>query len=110
MNAIRKYDNHLNVVLVRNNVANDETFEFYPVSPNDAWNEIDKLDNSKKTSRCISVYILKLISDICQIERTNYFNKMQLINELPTLSSSSTNHRYIKVPNSHVKNIIDQLA
>ena len=40
LNAIKKYDNHPSVVLIRNIVANNESFEFHPVSPNDVWNEI----------------------------------------------------------------------
>ena len=83
LNAIKKYDNHPSVVLIRNNVVNDKAFEFYSVSPDDVWNKIDKLDNSKKTSGCISVDTLKLISDICHIEITNYFNKMLITNEFP---------------------------
>ena len=59
LNAIKKYDNHPSVVLIRNNIANNESFEFHPVSPNDVWNEIRQLDNSKKTSRFIPVDILK---------------------------------------------------
>ena len=60
---------------------------------------IDKLDNSKKTSGCISVDILKLISDLCHVEITNHFNKMLITNVFPTLSRPSTYHRYIKVQN-----------
>ena len=45
LNAINKYDNHPSVVSIRNNVANDESFEFHPVNPNDVWNEIRQLDN-----------------------------------------------------------------
>ena len=55
----------------------------HPVSPNDVWNEIRQLDNSKKTSGCISVDILKLISDLCHIEITKYFNTMLLTSEFP---------------------------
>ena len=62
-------------MLIRNSVANEEAFESYLASPNDVWNEIDKLDTSKKTSRCISVDILQLLPDISHIEITNYFNK-----------------------------------
>ena len=83
LNAINKYDNHPSVVSIRNNVANDESFEFHPVNPTDVWNEIRQLDNLKKTSGCISVDILKLISDLCHVEITKYFNKMLLTCEFP---------------------------
>ena len=83
LNAINKYDNHPSVVSIRNNVANDESFEFHPVNPTDVWNEIRQLDNLKTTSGCISVDILKLISDLCHVEITKYFNKMLLTCEFP---------------------------
>ena len=47
------------------------------------WNEIRQQDNSKKTSGCISVDILKLISDLCHTEITKYFNTMLLTCEFP---------------------------
>ncbi len=85
LNAIKKYDNHPNVKLIKNNIiVNNETFEFNPVCPNDVWNEISNLDNSKKTSGCISVDILKLISGLCHIEITKYFNTMLFTCEFPT--------------------------
>ena len=83
LNAIKKYDNHPSVVLIRNNVANNESFEFHPVCPNDVCNEIRQQDNSKKTSGCISVGILKLISDLCHTEITKYFNMMLSTCEFP---------------------------
>ena len=39
LNAIKKYDKHPSVVLIKNKVGNDEAFEFSPVSPNDVWND-----------------------------------------------------------------------
>ena len=49
LNAIKKYENHPTVALIRNNV-DDDPFEFHPVSPNYCWNEIRQQGNSKKTS------------------------------------------------------------
>ena len=42
-----------------------------------------KLDNPKKSNGCISVDVLKLTSGLCNIEKTKYFNTMQLISEFP---------------------------
>ena len=83
LNAIKKYDNHPSVVLIRNIVVNKESLGFHPVSPNDVWNETRQLDHSKKTSGCISIDILKLISDLCRTEITKYLNTMLLTCEFP---------------------------
>ena len=86
---MKKYDNHPIVVLIRNNVANNESFEFHPVSPNDVWNESRQIDNSKKTNGCISVDILKLISDLSHTEITRYLNAMLLTSSLYKSSESA---------------------
>ena len=39
LNAIKKYDNHPSVMLIKNNVVNNEHFELHPVGSNDVWNE-----------------------------------------------------------------------
>ena len=110
LKAINKYDNNPSVVSIRSNVANDESFEYHPVNPNDVWNEIRQLDNSKKTSGCFSVDILKSISDLCHVEITKYFNTILLTCEFPNLLRPLMYHRCTKVLNPPVKLIIDRLV
>ena len=83
LNAIKEYDNDSTITLRRNSVVNNEKFEFNPTNPNGVWNEIRQLDNSKKTSGCLSVDILKLISALCQVKITEYFSMMLFTSQFP---------------------------
>ena len=67
----------------QSNLASNELFEFKSVSPLEVWEEINKLDKSKKTSSEISTDVVKLIS-WCSLEHITYFiNKMFSSNEFP---------------------------
>ena len=49
VDAIRKYENHSSVVLIKNNLPYTQTFELQPISCVDIVHEINNLDRSKIT-------------------------------------------------------------
>ena len=81
--AIKKYENHPCITKIKQHLTGNEVFEFKSVSPLEVWEEINKLDKSKKTSGEISTDVVKLISG-CSLEHITYFiNKMFSSNEFP---------------------------
>ena len=72
--ALRKYENHPSVVLIKNNIQCSQPFEFQPISCVDIANEINNLDRSKKTSGALSIGIIKKITGICHTQLAEYLN------------------------------------
>ena len=48
IDALRKYENHPSIALIKNNMRYAQTFEFKPISYADIVNETNNLDSSKK--------------------------------------------------------------
>ena len=117
IDALRKYENHPSIALIKNNMRYAQTFEFKPISYADIVNEINNLDSSKKTSGTLSVDIIKRNTGICRTQIAEYFNSMLLSCEFPdplkavdvsaihkgSDPTSKRNYRPISVPSAMSK-------
>ena len=68
---------------MKQHLTGNEVFEFKSVSPLEVWEEINKLDKSKKTSSEISSDVVKLISGFSLEHITYFINKMFSSNKFP---------------------------
>ena len=57
-------------------VEEDAVFQFRPFEPTEVWDEINRLDASKKTSGDLPAHILKLTSDLSFSAVTKLVNEM----------------------------------
>ena len=57
-------------------VEEDAVFQFRPFDPAEVWDEINRLDASKKTSGDLPAHILKLTSDLSFSAVTKLANEM----------------------------------
>ena len=117
IDALRKYENHPSVVLIKNNIQCSQPFEFQPISCVDIANEINNLDRSKKTSGALSIDIIKKITGICHTQLAEYFNHMLISCKFPDRlkavdvsaihkasdPTSKVNYRPISVPSAMSK-------
>ena len=53
-----------------------DTFDFCPFEPAEVWDEVNRLDTTKKTSGDVPTHILKLTSDLSFSAVTKLANKM----------------------------------
>ena len=78
LQAINKYQHHPSIQMVKQNVvhlAEEDIFVFSHFNPVSVWNEINQLNNTKKTSGEVSISSLKMVSDIYYQEITRHMNK-----------------------------------
>ena len=62
--AIQKFRSHPSVIKIRQMVEENAVFQFRHFEPAEVWDEINRLDASKKTSGDLPIHILKLTSDL----------------------------------------------
>ena len=82
-NAIKQYENHPCIINIKRQSDRNEIFEFTSISPLEVWEEVNKLDSSKKTSGEISTDVVELISGYSLQHLTYFINKMFTNNEFP---------------------------
>ena len=81
LQAINKYQHHPSIQMIKQNVghlAGEDKFEFSHINPISVWNEINQLNNTKKTSfkeLKVPISSLKMVSDLCYQEITHHMNK-----------------------------------
>ena len=78
LQAINKFRDHSSIQMIKQNVghlAKDDKFEFSNINPNSVWDEINQLNNAKKTSGEVPINSLKMVSDLCYQEITHHMNK-----------------------------------
>ena len=83
IDALRKHEDHPNVILIKNNIRCAKNFEFQPIRCVDIVNEINNLDHSKKTSGTLSIDIIKEITGICHTQLAEHFNSILLFYKFP---------------------------
>ena len=117
IDAHRKYENHPNVVLIKNKIQCSRPFEFQPISCVDIANEINNLDHSKKTSGALSIEIIKKITGISHTQLAEYYNYKLIFCKFPDRlkavdvfaihkasdPTSKVNYRPISVPSAMSK-------
>ena len=82
-NAIKKYENHPCIINIKRLLAQNEIFEFTSISRWEVWEEVNKLNSSKKTSGEISTDVAQLLSCYSLQHLAYFINKMFRKNELP---------------------------
>ena len=84
-NAIKKCENHPCIINIKRQTVRNEIFQFKsrPINPLEVWEEVNKLDSSKKTSGEISTDVVKLISGYSLQHLTYFINKIFSNNEFP---------------------------
>ena len=79
LEAINQDQHYPSTQMIKQNVghlAEEDRFEFSHLNPVSVWNEINQLNNTKKTSVEISISSLKIVSDdLCYQEITHHMNK-----------------------------------
>ena len=80
--AIKKYEQHLSINLIKENITNDESFHLLPTEQESILKEIINLDNKKNgTFKNIHTRRLKDVSDICSTILANICNEEILLNK-----------------------------
>ena len=74
--VIQKFRSHPSVIKIRQMVEENAVFQFHHFKPAEVWDEINRLDASKKTSGDLPVHILKLTSDLSFGAVTKLANEM----------------------------------
>ena len=73
---MNKYKYHHSTTKIRKTIKSGETFVFQPVSLVEVRNDIDQLNNSKKTSGELLTDVVKSIADNYLEYMTYYINQM----------------------------------
>ena len=73
--VIIKYSSHPSIVKIKTNQVNASKFKFEPVTCDDIWNYIMKLDKKKKTSGNIPIFVLLKSAEISCPYITHFMNK-----------------------------------
>ena len=76
IDAIKKFRLHQSIAKIRQINKESDTFEFRPIEPAEVWDEINRLDTTKKTSWDVPTHILKLTSDLSFSAVTKLANEM----------------------------------
>ena len=63
--AIKKYESHPSIKMIKRTIGNDKQFEFTHIYPNDICSHIKRLNTSKSVSGQIPISIWKSAIDIC---------------------------------------------
>ena len=81
--AIKKYEQHPSINLIKENITNNESFYFLPTELESILKEIINLDNKKNgTFKNIPTRRLKDVSDICSPILANIWNEEILLNKI----------------------------
>ena len=76
IDAIKKFRLHQSIVKIRQINKKSDTFQFHPFEPAEVWDEINRLDTTKKTSGDVPTHILKLPSDLSFSAVTKLANEL----------------------------------
>ena len=76
VDAIRKFKLHYSVIKSRKMTWGSDIFEFRLFEPVEVWDEINRLDNTKKTSGDLPTHIFKLSYDLSFSAVTKLANEM----------------------------------
>ena len=74
VDSIRKFRLHQSIVKIRQMNRGNDTFEFRPFKPAEVWDEINRLDITKKANWGVPSHIFKLTSDLSFIAETKLAN------------------------------------
>ncbi len=74
--AIQKFKLHPSIIKIRQMTEESDVFQFRPFELAEVWDEINKLDSTKKTSGELPANILKLTSDLSFSVVTKFANEM----------------------------------
>ena len=72
--AIKKYESHPSIKMIKRTIGNDKKFEFTHIYPNDICSHIKRLNTSKSVSGQIPISIWKSAIDICGNKLTDCAN------------------------------------
>ena len=76
IDAIKKFRLHQSIVKIKQINKGSDFFEFRPFEPAEVWDEINRLDTTKKTSGDVPTHILKLTSNLSFSAVTKLANEM----------------------------------
>ena len=81
--AVKKYEQHPSINLIKENITNNESFHFLPTEQESILKEIINLDNKKNvTFKNIPTRRLKDVSNICRPILANIWNEEILLNKI----------------------------
>ena len=111
VDAIKKFRLHPSIIKIGQMIPESNTFEFRPFEPREVWDEINRLDTTKKTSGDLPTQILKSTSDLAfsavtklaneMVQQHMFPDKLKLADVSPVFNSGDTtakkNYRPITV-------------
>ena len=111
VDAIKKFRLHPSIIKIGQMTPESNTFEFRPFEPGEVWNEINRLNTTKKTSGDLPTQILKSTSDLAfsavtklaneMVQQHMFPDKLKLADVSPVFKSGDTtaknNYRPISV-------------
>ena len=114
IDAIKKFRLHQSILKIRQINKESDTFEFRPFEPTEVWDEINRLNTTKKTSGDVPTHILKLTSDLSfsavtklaneMVQQSTFPDELKLADVSPVFKGSDTalknNYRPISVLSS----------